>query len=440
MEWLLDCCYACALAAGSPWLAYKAATTGKYRAGIGQKLGWAPLRRSRRPCLWLHGVSVGEVLAARPVLARLRDRRPDWQYVISTTTNTGLEMARKNFPNDTVFYYPLDFSWAVARSLSRVGPDMVVLMETELWPNFLAELSRRRIPTALINGRLGPGSFRGYRPLRRMLAPGLRAFHWVGVQTETYAERFHALGVPADCIEVTGSVKYDTVPTDRRDPRTRALGDLLGVQPGQTVLIAGSTQSPEEAMAMDVYHALRPKHPSLRLIVVPRHKERFDEVARLMASRGERFVKRSQVERGQPPAPDAVVLLDTLGELQHLWGLGHITFVGGSMVTRGGQNMLDPSGLGNAVLFGPHIWNFQQTVDDLLAHDAAQMVRSQSELQARVDELLSDPARASAMGQRARQYVLAQQGATAKTVCRLGQLMDAAPTRRRPCPDREGHA
>ena len=232
--------------------------------------------------------------------------------------------------------------------------------------------------------------------------------------------------MPADRIEVTGSVKYDTVPTDRQHPRTQQLGHLLGVRPDQRVWIAGSTQSPEEAMAMDVYHALSKKHPSLRLIVVPRHKERFDEVARLMASRGEHFVRRSQLGPDRFAPPDAVVLLDTLGELQFLWGLGNISFVGGSMVSRGGQNMLDPSGLGNAVLFGPNTWNFQQTVDDLLARDAALMVRSQDELQARVDELLTHSDRAQAMGERARRYVLGQQGATRKQVGRLAELMDAA--------------
>ena len=430
MQRLLDCFYAWALAAGSPWLAYKAATTGKYRAGLVEKLGWAPRRRSPGPCLWVHAVSVGETLAARPVLDRLRDLHPEWQFALSTTTVTGLEVARKNFPDDTVFYYPLDFSWAVARSLDRIRPSLVVLMETELWPNFLTALAQRHIPTALINGRLGPGSFRGYRRLRRLFAPGLKALDWAGVQTSVYAQRFGAIGVPGERIEVTGSVKYDTVPTDRHHPRVAELRAVLGIQPDQVVWVAGSTQASEEAMALDVYHALLERHPSLRLIVVPRHKERFDDVARLMASRGERFVRRSELSTDRPGPSDAVVLVDTLGELQHVWGLGHIAFVGGSMVTRGGQNMLDPSGLCNAVLFGPNIWNFQQTVDDLLARQAAVMVRSRAELQTRVDELLSCPERAAAMGERARQYVLSRQGATDKTVCRLGQLMDRAQTAR----------
>jgi len=420
---LLDCCYAGLLTVASPWLLYKALTTGKYRQGWAEKLGALPRRRGQRRCLWLHGVSVGEVLALRTIVAELRSRFPDWELVISTTTSTGLDVARRTFPELSAFYYPLDFSWAVARALTRVRPDVIALVETEIWPNFLSAAGERRIPVALVNGRLGEKSFRGYRRFRHPLSRVLDAVVAFGVQTDAYARRFAGIGADPERIAITGSVKYDAVPTDRDNPRTAALARLLDVRDDDPVFIAGSTTDPEERIALDVYGKLKRRYPRLRMVVVPRHRERFDEVARMLQAGPFPLVRRSTLVDEPRADRDAIVLLDTLGELQDLYGIGDIVFVGGSLSRRGGQNMLDPAGMGCAVLFGPNTWNFTASVEQLLAVEGARVVADADELESAVADLLDHPDRIATMARRAQAMIAGQKGATRRTVDLLAGVM-----------------
>lgn len=424
MRWLLDALYLAFLFAASPWLLYKALTTGKYRRGLWAKLtGQAgPLPGTDAPTVWFHGVSVGEIHLLRQLVQGFRQRHPDWRCVLSTTTDTGFEEARKRFPDLPVVYWPLDFSWAVRRALRRVGPRLVVLAEGELWPNFLAAATAYRIPVAVVNGRMSPRSFRRYRRLRA-LAPGLlRRLALLAVQTQDYADCFTALGAPADKIHVTGSVKYDGVESSRDNARTQELRHLLGVQPGELVWIAGSTQAPEEEVCLGIFAQLREAHPNLRLVLVPRQRERFDEVADLVARRAT-LVRRSTLTA---PLRDrsAVVLVDTIGELGALWGLADVAFVGGSLDgRRGGQNMIEPAAYGAAVVFGPHVWNFRDTAARLITAGAAVQVSDASALAAAVRRLLGDAGERQRLGSAARQLVQAQQGATRRTLDLLDTLV-----------------
>jgi 3-deoxy-D-manno-octulosonic-acid transferase len=426
--WLLNLVYLALLAVVLP---YRFVVRRKGIPGWRQKfLGHVPRREGNRPCLWLHAVSVGEVMQLQPVLAALARSRPDLELVISTTTPTGFEVARQRYPGCTVFYFPFDFSWAVNAALSRINPTAIALVELELWPNFVLAAARRRVPLALVNGRISERSYRGYRRINPVMRSMLRRFDVLAVQTKSYACRLIDLGADRACVHVTGSIKFDGVETNRANLRTAELREFFGLHENDLVFVAGSTQDPEERFAIESYSSLRTKHPRLRLILVPRHKERFDAVAQLVTQEFNLpLLRRSSAQRnGAPSSPRAaslgsalahkrpILLLDTLGELSACWGLASIAFVGGSLTQRGGQNMIEPAGYGAAVLFGPNTWNFKDVVELLVSHEAALVVRSSAELTARLEELLAKPARAMALGTRARELVTAQRGATARTV------------------------
>lgn len=457
LAWLLNLIYLGLLAAVSPWLVFRAVTQGKYRAGWREKLfGLVPLRQSDAPCIWLHAVSVGEALQLQPVLDMLAARCPGHEFVISTTTTTAYELATKKYTKHRVIYFPLDFSWAVRRAISRIRPTAIVLVELELWPNFILAAAERQIPMMLINGRISERSYRGYARVRPLMSRLLQRMSVLAAQNETYAQRLRRLGADPKRVVVTGSIKFDRVETDRNNPRTAEIRKAFGFDVADRIFIAGSTQAPEEKLAIEAYLSLRRRYPELRLVLVPRHKERFGEVATLVTeSFGLPLIRRSRcggaysghhseneaTGRVGPLAADAtrvleapglseetpaVRLLDTLGELAACWGLAEIAFVGGSLGTRGGQNMIEPSGYGAAVCFGPNTQNFRDVVEMLLQNDAAAVVTDGVALREEVGWCLAHPVEAAARGARARELVQLQRGATAKTVeCILSALPSA---------------
>ncbi len=428
LAWLLNVVYFFVLLAASPWLIVQSVRTGKYREGYGAKFwGLAPKRTSDRRCVWLHAVSVGEVNLLAPLLKRIERERPDWECVVSTTTKTGMELARKKYAGHTVFYCPLDFSWATARAVRRIRPDLLVLAELELWPNLIRSAKNSGAKVAVINGRLSEKSFRGYRKIRFALAGLMRSIDRIAVQDETYAERFLALGAKKESVVVTGSMKFDGAQTDRDNPATRRLAALAGYSADDVVFLVGSTQDPEEAAALAAFQSLKGKNPHLRLIVVPRHPERFNEVAELIARSSLDWRRRSELKDEAPlQTSPQVLLVDAVGELGAWWGLAKIAFVGGSFGARGGQNMIEPAAYGAAVSFGPNTWNFRDIVASMLAHNAAKVVADAAELERFVGDCLENPAQAETLGRRARELVLAQQGATEKTF----RLLDALVTDR----------
>lgn len=410
----------------SPWLVINAITKGKYRQGLSEKLlGLVPrlpasgVDSSKRR-IWLHAVSVGEVNLLQPVLQELEQRYPDWECVISTTTKTGYELARQKYSPRTVFYCPLDFSWAVKTALRRIQPDLFVLVELELWPN-LIHYASKHCPVTIINGRLSENSTKGYKRLGLLLKPTLRKLKHLAVQNKQYADRFLSLGVKEEQMTVTGSIKFDGAETNRKNPKTRELKQLAGISDDDTVLLVGSSQVEEEELCLKYFKAHMDEFPSLKLILVPRHPERFDQVAQMCRQIEIPFIRRSQMTSGDH-TNTRLLLIDVIGELGAWWGLTDIAFVGGSLGSRGGQNMIEPAAYGAAVSFGPNTWNFKDIVELILHHKAARVIHSDEQFSEFVRWCIESPEAAAAMGQTAAELVANQQGATRRTVDILSYL------------------
>ncbi len=423
----LNALYLTLVLAASPVLFYRAVRHGKYRQGWRAKwLGATSLPPSSRPRIWLHAVSVGEVNLLKGMVAQWEAQYPGHELVVSTTTVTGFELARKHFGEAQVFYCPLDLTWAVRRACREVRPAILVLAELEVWPNLIATVSKQGVPVAVINGRLSERSFRGYRKVRWVIGRTFRRLALVACQDATYAQRFIELGVTPSAVQITGSLKFDDAPTDRQTPAAMACADLAGLRPWHRVWVAGSTQAGEEAIVLRVYQMLRQQHPELRLVLVPRHQERFDACAGLVQAAGLQCVRRTKVQDGQaspPLAAECVFLVDTIGELRDWWATAQIAFVGGSLGSRGGQNMLEPAGYGAAVCFGPNTRNFRDIVTHLLQAEAAVEVTDETALADFVRRCLIDIPSAERLGMAAQRVVAAHRGATNKTMHALSGLL-----------------
>ena len=431
--WLLNLVYLAALVLASPAIAWAAWRTGKYREGFAEKLlGRAPRREGDRYCVWLHAVSVGEVNLLAVLIDELRARHPDWELCVSTTTKTGYDLAQKKYGAEhTVFYCPMDFTWATRAAIGRVRPDLLLLAELELWPNLISAAKRHGAEVAIVNGRLSENSFRGYRRVGSLVRNTLGRIDRIATQDAATTERFKALGAQEDRVIVTGSLKYDGAETDRRNPRTQALLELAGYTNEETVWLAGSTQAPEEEICLNAFEELREENEHLRLVLVPRHPERFDEVAKLLDASGLSWGRRSELSDPQPsesggprPGSPPVLLIDTVGELGAWWGLADLGFVGGSFGDRGGQNMIEPAAYGVATCFGPNTRNFRDIVASLLEADAARVVWDEGALEAFIAGCLALPQEGRALGDRARSFVATQLGATCRTADLIDTLVD----------------
>ncbi len=425
MPYLLNLVYLVLLVVFSPWLVYSAIRKGKYREGWGAKLlGRVPMREEEGPCIWFHAVSVGEVNVLAPLLMRLEQQHPQWVCVISTTTKTGFDLAWKKYAPRTVFYCPLDFSWSVGRAMRRIRPDLLVLAELELWPNLIGAAKRRGAKVAVINGRLSDHSARGYRRIRPLVARLLRTMDLVAAQNQEYADRFLELGARSETVQVTGSVKFDGAQTDRDNANTRQLAALAGISADDVVFLAGSTQEPEETLALETYRELADEHPRLRLIITPRHPERFEDVADLLGQSGVAWQRRSELEADGPASDARILLVDAVGELGAWWGTAHIAYVGGSMGRRGGQNMIEPAAYGAAVSFGPNTANFRDIVAMMLDRDAAVVIQDGKQLTSFVRRSIEEPEFAQRLGHQAQQLVLEQAGAADRTSEMIAALME----------------
>ncbi|HEV3438577.1 MAG TPA: 3-deoxy-D-manno-octulosonic acid transferase [Gemmata sp.] len=430
---LLDLIYLLALVALSPWLVWRSVTTGRYRSGLAAKLfGYVYVSNPhKKPVAWFHAVSVGEVNLLGTLVPAFRERHPDWLIVISATTDTGLAEARRRFADLAVIAWPIDFSWAVATTLDAVKPSLIVLTESELWPNYLRAAKQRKVPVVVVNARMSPRSFsrlkRIARLARRWLFANITRF---AVQEQAYADRLQQLGVPIAKLVVTGSVKYDGAMKERNTPKTAVLRRLLhnDNQGAHTfhapiVWLAGSTHAPEESIVLGVFSRLRERFPHLRLILVTRHPDRFEEVARLVEQSGLSFVRRSRIVEPLSEMP-SVILLDTIGELGAAWGLADVGFTGGSLDgKRGGQSMIEPAGYGVPCVFGPHVWNFKDTAKRLVEVGGAVMVPDALGLETALTKLIADSELRTRMGIAALELVRRQQGATARTLDVIDKLL-----------------
>jgi 3-deoxy-D-manno-octulosonic-acid transferase len=405
-----------ALLAASPWWLWRMATTHKYREGLLERLGWVPRRlkgADGRPVVWLHAVSVGEVLAATRLVKTLDEALPECRLVISTTTRTGQALARERFGAERVFYCPLDMPWAVRAYLNALQPRMLVLAETEFWPNLLNGCFRRGIPVAVVNARISDRSWPRYRVLRGLWCPMLSRLSRVLAQSETDAERLLALGCQPDRVAVAGNLKFDV----RAAQQAEATRELKARAPQARFIVAGSTLEGEEAALVDAWPLLLAADPNLVLVIAPRHPERFAAVVNLLERSGRAWVRRSQW-KSQPAAPLAagtIVLLDTIGELASVYSLASVAFVGGSLIPSGGHNPLEPAQFGVPIVNGPNYVNFRAITDDLIAHQAIH-IAAKEEFAATLVELLQDRAAAEALGARAREVFERQAGATDRCV------------------------
>ena len=363
------------------------------------------------PVIWVHAVSVGETIAAAPMVRRLLARNPDVAILMTAMTDTGLAQARKMFGDRVAYAYaPYDTPGAIRRFLDRVNPRILVILETEIWPNMIAQCRKRKVPVFLVNARLSEGSARGYERVRKLLAPIMQSITWVAAQAERDAERFRRIGVAASHVEVTGSVKFDVdMPEDVREAST-SLRQQFGRRP---VWIAGSTHSGEDVQLLEAQRCVLECHPAALLILVPRHPERFDLVSEMATSKGFKVVRRSS---GQNLETAQVYVGDTMGELMMLYGASDIAFVGGSLVARGGHNPLEPAAWGIPVFSGPHVFNFETIYERLECDHGAQRVQNSQELAQAVSHLISNPKERLAFGQRAQAVVSKNRGALDKVV------------------------
>jgi 3-deoxy-D-manno-octulosonic-acid transferase len=414
-----------------PRLFSQALAHGKYVSSIRQRLGALPrLTESALPTIWLHCVSVGETQAARPLVAELRRSFPEHRLIVSTITLTGQKLAREVFKDEAhhVVYFPFDWYWCVRRALNVVKPDVVLIMETELWPNFLRCCRRREIPVILVNGRISKQSFRGYRLVRFFISRIIASLTLAAMQSKGDAARLRFLGMPPNKLFVTGNLKFDSRPPTASDV-TDQIRTRFNLRPEVPLILAASTHSEEERIIIESFKKLRENRSTpIRLMIAPRHPERFAEVASLLSSSGLTWARRSQPGSNDDGAE--VVLLDTIGELPATYPLATIVFVGGSLVEKGGHNVLEPATVGNAIVTGAHTDNFEAVVDLLDQNNAIiQLPRLEGEelvsrLQEVFEELLTSAELRKEMGQRAQELVISNRGAAEKTLALIAPLLN----------------
>jgi 3-deoxy-D-manno-octulosonic-acid transferase len=408
-----------------------AARHGKYAAGLGERAGSLPeFDAGGRTVVWLHCVSVGEAQAARPLARAILEEYPGHALVVSTTTLTGQRVAREAFKGQAalVFYFPFDWAWSVRRALRAVNPSVVLLMETELWPRFFRECRRRGVSVALVNGRISEKSFGRYKLVRPFIRRVLSDLSLAAAQTSADGARLVALGLAPERARVTGNVKFDIEETPAR-PLTEELSRRFDINKDRPLVVAASTHAPEERVVLEAFKLIKSEAQYARLLVAPRHPERFGEVALLIEASGLSWARRTGEARESDKDCD-VILLDSIGELRAVYTLAEVVFVGGSVAPVGGHNVLEPALDARAVVTGPHTSNFKSIVAALLERDAlVQLPDTQNhedgarELARALQELLDDEVRRRRTGERARAVLEENRGATARTVKLLAPLL-----------------
>jgi 3-deoxy-D-manno-octulosonic-acid transferase len=415
-----------ALVLGLPYWLLAMATNGKYREGLSERLGWVPGRLREgdaRKTIWVHAVSVGEVLAASRLVNELSACAPQYRVLLSTTTRTGQRLARERTGANHAFYFPLDFPWIVRRYLRVLDPVLLVLVETELWPNLLTACRQNGIPVAVVNGRISDRSLPRYMRLRRLWKGILSGVSIFLAQSQEDVKRIKAIGAPPGRVSFAGNLKFD-VRSAEPAPITTTLREKLPT--GTRVLVCGSTLEGEEEILLDAFHQLLKTIPDCVMILAPRHPERFGRVVQLMKNRHELCVRRSNwMKRPAKIKPGTVILLDSIGELASVYALASVAFVGGSLVPAGGHNPLEPAQFAVPVVMGNHYANFRAIIDTLLQAEALKLATSET-LVPMLENLLTDEEAANALGVRALEVFHHESGATGRAVTALLGLLPSA--------------
>ena len=430
MRIILDLVYLLAGAAYSPVVVYRAVRHKRYRTGWDQRFGKITRRSPTKKCIWLHAVSVGEVNAAKTIVKELKNKFGDFEIVISTTTDTGFARATNLFSeNHQVFFFPFDFSWIMRRAFSNIRPAICLLMELEVWPNFVHIAQQSNVPVIVVNGRMSNKSFSRYKRIKPIAKKFFSKISLILAQTEQYAQRFIELGCPDEKVIVTGSLKYDTAQITDKVEGADVLAAQLNIN-DERLWVAGATGNDEEKILLDVYQNLKQQNrfSNLRLAIVPRKPERFDEVAQLIEHRGFPLIRYSQIKNNtaQLPANNQMIILgDTMGDLRKFYSLATIIFVGRSLVPMGGSDMTEAAALGKCTIFGPHAFNFKQTVDVLLKDNGAIMVKDKQELLQIMQKCLSEPDFAQEIAKNGQEVITKNQGATQKTIDQITVFLNA---------------
>lgn len=424
MRFIYNLCFTIAFWCAAPYYFWKMWRRGNWREGFEQRFGQFTAKTKQsltnRHVVWMHAVSVGEVNLCTQLIRALEPRMPNVKLVVSTTTATGMAELQKRLPSHIEkIYYPIDRHRYVSRALNVVHPEAVILVEAEIWPNFLWRIQEKRIPCFLVNARLSDRSFRGYRRWSKLFRPLFDSFTAVGAQSDADAQRLKELGCRPDHVRIVGSLKFDAATLDeRRVLDVPALLRQCGVEEGQPILVAGSTHPGEEVILASVFSKLRRKHPKLFLVLVPRHHERSKEVAGEVARLGLKVAYRTNIHSQMTHKPGELdcLLVNTTGELRHFYAHATVVFVGKSLSVAGGQNPIEPGALGKAMVFGPHMENFESIAETLVRREAAVQVRGEIELETALDLLLSDAGRRLQLGSNAAHVVKENQGAIDRTV------------------------
>jgi len=460
MRILIDFVYLLAAIGYSPIVIYRAVRHKRYRKGWAQRFGKITRKFPEKKCIWLHAVSVGEVNAAKTVIKELQNKFPDFEIVISTTTDTGFARATNTFgKNIHIFYFPFDFSFTMHRAFRNIRPSICLLMEQEVWPNFVRIAQQLNILVVVVNGRISDKTFARYKKLKPIAKIIYRKVTLILTQTQQYAQRFRELGCPDERVIVTGSLKYDTAQTEDKVDGADTLAAQLNISchcepeqsegaaiskptdetasvallprsdviEGTRLWVAGATGPGEEKIILDVFKNLisRQQFKDLRLVIVPRKPERFDEVALLIKDAGFDFARYSSLKDTETKYPEKtpVILGDTMGDLRKFYSLAAIIFVGRSLVPMGGSDMMEAAALGKPTLFGPHAFNFKQTVDALLKDEGAVMVKDEQELLQMMQKCLTDPNFAQKIARNGQEVIRKNQGATQKTINQITKLL-----------------
>jgi len=407
-----------------PFYFYKILTAEKYRIGLWQRMGFLAKLPPRKRIL-MHTVSVGEFIASIPVINSLKKNFPDHEIIVSTTTLAGNNVAKKRSGEDfRVAYFPLDFSWAVNRFLKSISPSLIVLVETELWPNFLTRAKEKHIPVVVLNGRISGRSFNNYMRVKKMFSCVCADIKCWGVQFERDKERLISLGISEKRIGVTGSVKIDAavanIPTAERVATIR---EQYGWEPGLFVLAGGSTHDGEEKILLDIYNEIKDNFKKIVLILAPRHPERAGDIERLIKNYGLKFAKRTDWQKGMKLADYEVILVNTLGELNSIYNLATAVFIGKSLVKGGGQNLLEPAALGKTVVCGPMMGNFVDLTQWLVSNGGAVQVENSDELKKKINELIINSEKCASFGVKARDLLVSATGAVERSIVLVKNIL-----------------
>jgi 3-deoxy-D-manno-octulosonic-acid transferase len=443
MTFIIDCLYLLIGVAISPVVLYRAARHKRYHTGWAQRFGEITRKHPEKKCIWIHAVSIGEVNATKTIVEELQKRFGDYEIVISTTTDTGFARASSLFgSNHIVTYFPFDFSLVMHRAFRAIRPAICLLMELEVWPNFVRIAQRQNIPVVVVNGRITKRGFSRYKKIKPVAEKIFGKVSLILAQTDEYAQRFIEIGCPSEKVSVTSSLKYDTAQIiDRVEGANELAEQLFGkfeIQNSKFEIplwVAGGTGNDEEKILLDVYRDLKQQErfKNLRLAIVPRKPERFDEVAQLIEDSGLPLIRYSRIksanrelaiERQATSDESQVILGDTMGDLRRFYSLATIIFVGRSLVPLGGSDMMEAAALGKCTIFGPSTYNFQQTADALLAAKGGIMVKDKRELLQVMEKCFSEPDFTKKIARNGQNVIRKNQGATQKTISAITHLLE----------------